>query len=67
VHLRHLAAALALFVVATANAAEPAPFSAERSWRIQRLGAPTISPDGTTIVAPVTRHDLEQNKALTDL
>ena len=66
-HLRHLAAVLALTLTTTAGADGLVPFSAERSWQIQRLGAPTISPDGATIVAPVTRHDLQENKALTDL
>ena len=43
------------------------PFSAERSWQIQRLGDPAISPDGTLAVVPVTRYDVKENKGLTDL
>jgi dipeptidyl aminopeptidase/acylaminoacyl peptidase len=65
--IRLLAATLALTVAAAAIADQPAPFSAERSWQIQRIGPPTISPDGATVIAPVTRFDLEENKGLTDL
>jgi dipeptidyl aminopeptidase/acylaminoacyl peptidase len=43
------------------------PFSAERSWQIQRLGAPTVSPDGRTVVAPVTRYTVKDDAAHTDL
>jgi dipeptidyl aminopeptidase/acylaminoacyl peptidase len=65
--IRLLAATFALTVTAAALADEPVPFSAERSWQIQRIGAPTISPDGATVIAPVTRFDLKDNKGLTDL
>ena len=64
---RILAAALALSAAAPAFAQAAEPFTAERSWQIQRIGNPTITPDGRTIVAPVTSHDLKENKALTDL
>ena len=64
---RLLAAALALAAASTVAAQERVPFSAERSWQIQRIGPPTISPDGRTVVAPVTRYDMGENKGLTDL
>jgi dipeptidyl aminopeptidase/acylaminoacyl peptidase len=54
---------LACVVVADAQV----PFGAERSWQIQRIGSPTISPDGKFIVAPVTRFDLKENKGPSDL
>ena len=66
-HLRLLAASLALIATQGAVADELVPFSAERSWQIQRIGSPAITPDGATIVAPVTRYDLKDNKGLTDL
>jgi dipeptidyl aminopeptidase/acylaminoacyl peptidase len=52
-----------------ATAATPAkqPFTIERSWQIQRLGNPVVSPDGARIVAPVTRFDMKEDKAYTDL
>ncbi|MGY0504678.1 prolyl oligopeptidase family serine peptidase [Luteimonas sp. e5] len=43
------------------------PFSAERSWQLQRIAAPTLSPDGSTVIAPVTRYDVDKDEALTDL
>lgn len=60
--------AIALIAVAFAGpVAAKQPFTIERAWEIQRIGAPTISPDGATIVAPVTRFDVKQNKGDTDL
>ncbi len=46
---------------------DKAPFSAERSWELRRIGAPTISPDGATAVASVTNWDVPADKALSDL
>jgi dipeptidyl aminopeptidase/acylaminoacyl peptidase len=43
------------------------PFTAERSWQILRLGNPEVSPDGRSIVAPVTRVEMAEDKAYTDL
>jgi dipeptidyl aminopeptidase/acylaminoacyl peptidase len=60
-------AALALSAGVQTFAQGTEPFSAERSWQIQRVGGPAIAPDGRTIVAPVTNHDLKENQALTDL
>jgi dipeptidyl aminopeptidase/acylaminoacyl peptidase len=64
---RFLAVALVLAVTLPAHAQDRAPFSAERSWQVQRIGAPSITPDGSAIVAPVTSYDLKENKGLTDL
>jgi dipeptidyl aminopeptidase/acylaminoacyl peptidase len=65
--IRFLAVSLALAVASVAVGQERVPFSAERSWEIQRIGGPAISPDGKTVVAAVTRYDLKENKGLTDL
>lgn len=43
------------------------PFTVERSWEIQRIGNPTVSPDGSRIIAPVTRFAMGEDKAYTDL
>jgi dipeptidyl aminopeptidase/acylaminoacyl peptidase len=43
------------------------PIDSETMWRLQRIGAPTISPDGKSIVAPVTRYDLKESKGRTTL
>ncbi|TNJ32856.1 alpha/beta hydrolase family protein [Arenimonas terrae] len=56
---------LLAFAPVAAQAAQP--FSAERSWEIQRIGNPETSPDGRHIVAPVTRAVLADDKLLTDL
>jgi dipeptidyl aminopeptidase/acylaminoacyl peptidase len=48
-------------------AAQMQPLTAERSWQIQRIAAPTISPDGRWAVAAVATADLEQNKLASDL
>ena len=68
-YLRLAAAAAAAVVVlaAPALAQDKVPFTAERSWQVHRLGGPTVSPDGTKIVAPVTQHDMKEDKGLTDL
>ncbi len=65
--IRFLVVSLALAAASVATAQERVPFSAERSWEIQRIGGPAVSPDGKTVVAPVTRFDLKDNKGLTDL
>ncbi|MBL8860460.1 MAG: S9 family peptidase [Planctomycetes bacterium] len=57
-------------LVASAPSAWPqskVPFSAERSWEIQRIGAPTIAPDGSFVISAVTRYDVPADKALADL
>jgi dipeptidyl aminopeptidase/acylaminoacyl peptidase len=64
---RILAAALALSAAVPAFTQAAEPFGAERSWQIQRVGSPAITPDGRTIVAPITRYDLKENKDATDL
>jgi len=65
-HLLPIAATLGLALIALPVLAEQ-PFDAERSWQIQRIGDPTLSPDGTRIIAPVTRFDLKEDLGLTDL
>ncbi|MCU0870579.1 MAG: S9 family peptidase [Burkholderiales bacterium] len=47
--------------------AQKQPFTIERSWQIQRIGAPSVSDDGRVIVAPVTRFALDEDKAYSDL
>ena len=58
---------LSLFALAPAAAQAEQAFTAGRSWEIQRIGAPEVAPDGKTIVAPVSRTDLKQDKLITDL
>ncbi len=65
--IRFLAAVLVLAAAGSVAAADLVPFSAERSWQIQRIGPPTVSPDGKSAVAAVTRYDMKENKGLSDL
>ena len=58
---------LFLLALAPAVAGAAQPFSAERSWQIQRIGSPEVSPDGRHIVAPVARASMDEDKLLTDL
>ncbi len=51
-------------LVAIANAAA---LGAEEMWRLKRLGAPAIAPDGRVAVVPVTTYDVDKNLGLTDL
>lgn len=63
-----LAAATSLFLLAnTASAVGTDTLTAERMWGLQRLGDPTLSPDGRFAVVPVTRYDVAENKGSTDL
>jgi dipeptidyl aminopeptidase/acylaminoacyl peptidase len=57
---------LAVLIGVTARA-DTVPFSAERMWGLDRLGTPTLSPDGRLAVVPVTRPDVSENKGFTDL
>jgi dipeptidyl aminopeptidase/acylaminoacyl peptidase len=46
---------------------ERSPLTAETLWRIKRLGAPALAPDGRWAAVPVTSYDVKADKALTDL
>ena len=58
---------LLLVAFAPASGAAGSSFSAEKMWALQRVGEPTISPDGRLAVVPVTRYDVKENKGYTDL
>jgi len=62
-------AALACTLIALPTQAQQKkePFTIERSWKIQRIGAPTVSADGRTVVASVTRFAMEEDKSYADL
>lgn len=70
--MKHALLCLALVLPAPLALAADAPsgkqpFTAERSWQLLRIGNPELSPDGRSIVAPVSRTDMAENKASTDL
>ncbi len=41
--------------------------TAEDLWKMERVGAPAPSPDGSFVLVPVTSYDLDQNKGRTRL
>ena len=65
--LNNFFACIALAALPCLHAAELQLFSAERNWQIQRIGNPTISPDGKRVLAPISRYVLAEDKTLTDL
>lgn len=65
--LSFLLAPVALCLPRPLAAQQLAPFTAERSWQIERIGAPTLAPDGSFAIAAVTRYDMASDKGLADL
>jgi dipeptidyl aminopeptidase/acylaminoacyl peptidase len=65
--LRVVTLCLLPWLAMSAAHAQMAPFSAERMWGLDRLGEPSVSPDGQLAVLPVTHYDVSENKGLTDL
>ncbi len=43
------------------------PFDVNALWALDRIGAPSLSPDGAQAVAAVTRYDMETNQARASL
>ncbi len=62
-----LIALLSLGTVPVSAGAELAPFTPERMWQLQRIGAPDVSPDGRFAVAAVSRFDMAENKAYSNI
>ncbi|MDJ0911405.1 MAG: S9 family peptidase [Woeseiaceae bacterium] len=63
--MRHIACFTVLFVLAAPVYAEP--FTAEHLVMIDRVGAPAVSPDGSTVVYAVRHTDIEADKGRYDL
>lgn len=59
--------ALALPAQADPPTDESRLLTAERTWQMQRIGNPVVSPDGRLAVAPVTRFDLDTDESTTSL
>jgi dipeptidyl aminopeptidase/acylaminoacyl peptidase len=43
------------------------PITVEDLWKIERIGAPSLSPDGAQAVAAVTRYAMDDNKSFSSL
>lgn len=65
--IRKIAAAFLSLVVLAGPSAAAAPFSAELLVRLQRVGAPSLSPDGARVVYTLRTTDMEANKGRFDL
>ncbi len=66
----NLAPWIGLLIVSAAaqlSAAALKPFDVERSWAVQRIANPAISPDGNTVIAPVSRVVMSEDKSYSDL
>ncbi|MFM7505724.1 MAG: TolB family protein [Rubrivivax sp.] len=46
---------------------KPRPITALDLWQFERLGAPSLSPDGAQAVASLTRYSMDENKGSTQL
>jgi dipeptidyl aminopeptidase/acylaminoacyl peptidase len=68
--MRHpILGALILLVAlgSTALASERKPLDADTMWQLQRLSSPAVSPDGKQAVVAVTRYEVPEDKAITNL
>ncbi|HET9864194.1 MAG TPA: S9 family peptidase [Steroidobacteraceae bacterium] len=69
--MRHIGWVLAALCCSLAAQAQQTSasrqFTAERMWALKRLGDPAPTPDGKSVVVPVTTYDIAENKGLTDL
>ena len=43
------------------------PITVEDLWQLQRIGSPSLSPDGAQAVAAVTRYRMEDNDSASSL
>ncbi|TCP01846.1 S9 family peptidase [Rubrivivax gelatinosus] len=43
------------------------PITVDDLWKLERIGAPSLSPDGAQAVAAVTRYSMEDNKSASSL
>jgi dipeptidyl aminopeptidase/acylaminoacyl peptidase len=43
------------------------PLTVDDLWKMERIGTPSLSPDGAQAVVPVTRHSMDDNKAESSL
>ncbi len=51
----------------TPKAPKTRPITVDELWKFERLGAPSLSPDGAQAVASLTRYSMDENKASSQL
>jgi len=47
--------------------AKKKPITVEDLWKLERIGSPSLSPDGAQAVAAVTRYSMDDNKSMSSL
>jgi dipeptidyl aminopeptidase/acylaminoacyl peptidase len=63
------AAVILIFLAPLVDAADQAkrPMTAEDLWHVQRVGPPSMAPDGKTGVVEVTKYDIDKDDSASDL
>lgn len=64
---RHPLVLLALFLAATALAADRQPLTHETMFLMKRVGAPVVSPDGKWVIFSVTEPSYDEKEQVSDL
>ncbi|MBE0644967.1 MAG: S9 family peptidase [Bacteroidetes bacterium] len=64
---RPLTLILLFLITLTLAAQDRVPMSAEKLWRMQRVGSLALSPDGKTAAVVVTSYDFDKNKGNGDI
>jgi dipeptidyl aminopeptidase/acylaminoacyl peptidase len=59
--------ALLFLPLARSDAPTKRPITPADLWRVARVGAPSMAPDGTWCVVEVTRYDIEKDESKSDL
>jgi dipeptidyl aminopeptidase/acylaminoacyl peptidase len=58
---------MSLQATGEAGARKTTRFTVEHLWQLDRLGAPSLSPDGSQAVAALTSYSMEDNKSSSSL
>jgi len=64
---REVTPAMATATPAMKKPVKRKPVTVDELWRIERLGAPSLSPDGAQAVAALTRFSMDENKSTSTL
>jgi dipeptidyl aminopeptidase/acylaminoacyl peptidase len=65
--MKHCITGIIAFLLVTITVEAQRPFTAEDLWKLHRIGACEISPDGATAAVVITRYDIKENKGVGDI
>jgi dipeptidyl aminopeptidase/acylaminoacyl peptidase len=65
--MRSVRTAIVFLAVASAASAQQKPFTATDLWKLQRVGLPVASPDGSRAAFVVTSYDIAENRGNADI